>query len=157
MDDDFVPLWELLRPQPATPASGGSEAKPAPAEPLPPECADAAARARRFRAALCDALESAVAAMLPEIARDVLGRELRLAPCDVASIVSASLARHAGDPVVTIRAHRDDLSELEAARIECLGDDSLRRGDVILCLRSGTIDLRMSSRLDAVLAARTAS
>ncbi|MBV9028355.1 MAG: hypothetical protein JO311_07020 [Candidatus Eremiobacteraeota bacterium] len=156
MDDDFVPLWELLRPAATMPAPRVSEAEPAPPAPLSPECADAAARARRFRAALCDAVESAVTTMLPEIARDVLGRELRLAPCDLASIVRASLERHADDPVVTIRAHRDDLAQLEAARIECLGDDSLQRGDVILCLRSGTIDLQMSSRLDAVLA-RTAS
>jgi len=156
VDDDFIPLWELLRPA-ATPATGGIEAAPAQPPPLPPECADVAARARRFRAGLCDALEAAVGTILPELARDVLGRELRLAPCDVASIVRASLARHAGDDVVTIHAHRDDCPELEAARIACVGDDSLQRGDVILRLRSGTIDLQMSSRLDAVLADRTAS
>ena len=157
MGDEFVPLWELLRPAQIVAAADAPEAVAHErAAPLPPDCADAIARARRFRAALCDALEVAVHGMLRGIAHRVLGRELRLAPCDVANIVRGALARHAGDRPITVHAHRDDLADLEAAGMDCIGDETLLRGDVVLRVRSGTIDLRLRSRLDALLNAEAA-
>ncbi|HTW83742.1 MAG TPA: hypothetical protein VMD91_06735 [Candidatus Sulfotelmatobacter sp.] len=105
---------------------------------------------RLFRARLADAFDAAATRMLRELATDVLARELRLAPCDLAAIV----ARHRSSaPVVRVRVAPDD------ARID-LGlpvtvDPALRAGDAIVELAGGTIDARLGVRLAALLAART--
>ena len=154
MGEEFVPLAEFLRPLQSPPASGppatsGLESSTI-ADAQDP---DVLSRVRRFHAGLADALDIAVPAMLREIAHEVLGRELHLAPCDLASIVRSTLARHAGERVVTIHANPGDVPALRSAGIDCAEDPALERGDVVVCLRSGTIDLRMNARLDAILAA----
>ncbi len=117
------------------------------------ECEEAIRAARRFRAGLADAVDAAVASLLPEIARDVLARELRLAPADVAAIVAGALKRCADGKTLALRAHPSDIDALADLPIAVVADGGLLRGDVVLELHSGTIDLRMDSRLDAILQA----
>ena len=152
MADDFVPLAVFLRP-PASPLAAKPPEevtlKGAPFE----ECAETVRVARRFRAALADALEIAVQELLKEIARSVLARELEIEPTNIAAVVTSALNRFPGDRVVSIRAHPEDLGVLTALEISSIRDDTLERGDVILELHRGTIDLRMEARLEAAVAA----
>lgn len=150
----FVPLALFLRPVVAEPASTP------PAQPIRPavvrpsdEYVEAVRAARRFHAALSDALEAALPELLQGIARDVLARELRLAQPDVAAVVASALDRFAGEKVLFIRAHPGELDALGALELERVADDSLQPGDIRLVLQSGTIDLTLPARLDALLAA----
>jgi flagellar biosynthesis/type III secretory pathway protein FliH len=154
MSDMFVPLDAFLRP-------GTDETAPEPSPPpeeltIPPhaeEQIETLRRARRFRAALSDALDAAVQDLLPAIAREVLARELVLGEADVASIVAVALARFSRERVLSIRAHPRDLDALGSIELDRIADDTLQPGDIRLDLRSGTIDLTLADRLDAVLAA----
>ena len=151
----YVPLTIFLRPVPPR-ALEESTSPPAPqasSVPDSPEQGEALRAARRFHAALADALETAVNALLPMIARDVLGRELRLGEADVAAIVTATLDRFAGERVLAVRAHPRDCDALSGIELERIADDALEPGDVRIDLHSGTIDLTLKTRLDTALAA----
>ncbi len=155
MSSPFVPLAAFLRPTPSDPA----------VEPVSPQrdglasVPDATDRdeairaARRFRAALADALEAAIEELLPRIARDVLARELELRPVEIRAIVAAACNRFECENVLAVRVHPDDLAALHEIEFERVADRTLERGDVALQLRSGTIDVTLSARLDAALAA----
>ncbi|MFZ1018679.1 MAG: FliH/SctL family protein [Candidatus Cybelea sp.] len=108
---------------------------------------------RRFRAALADALDAAVARLLQEIAQNVLARELALNAADVASIVAKARERLLDERIVAVRVHPRDREALAELQIEKISDTALVPGDIVFELRSGTIDLRLSARLDAAIAA----
>jgi flagellar biosynthesis/type III secretory pathway protein FliH len=153
MAENFVPLEVFLRPLPSAPAPPAAPEPVAFAAVTSQESVQTIRAARRFRAALSDALEVAVQQLLPHIARDVLARELKIEAADVGRIAGAALDRFAARGVVAIRAHPEDLGALGALEIEVIGDAALHRGDIILELHSGTIDLRMEARVEVVLAA----
>lgn len=158
---DFVALTALLRPLQA------------PGEPAAPEVASRAdldrvtgfdahaadeyavtfGAIRRFRAALADALDAAVARLLLEIAENVLARELALRAADVASIVAKTRERLLDERIVAVRVHPRDREALAELQIERISDATLAPGDIVVELRSGTIDLRLPARLEAALAA----
>jgi flagellar biosynthesis/type III secretory pathway protein FliH len=154
MSDVYVPLALYLRPVASRAADEPSPAAPleVPAAPAPPELGEALHAVRRFRAALADALEAATSALLPAIAHEVLARELRLERADVAAIVSAALARFDAGHVLRIRAHPRDCDALAGLELERLADDALEPGNVRIDLRSGTIELSLTARLEAALA-----
>ena len=160
MPDGFVPLDALLAPPPREPRddSGGTPAPQRPAlEGVPatlPEPDEALAAFRRFHAALADALDAALHDLLREIACDVLARELALQPADVAAIAANVLERFAAEEPLRIRVHPGDLRLLPPLTVATLADPGLRRGDVIVEVRSGTIDATLGARLEAVLARR---
>jgi flagellar biosynthesis/type III secretory pathway protein FliH len=147
----FTPLETFLRP----PHAATPEQEPAPALPasgsVPVECVEALSAARRFYAGLSDALDVAVSQCLQRIARDVLARELQLAQPDVAAIVGAALDAFADENILSIRANPSDLDLLRSFGLELIADEELSRGDIKLMLRSGTIDLTLTARLDRAL------
>ena len=138
MSEAFVPLAAFLRPVAGEPVR---ETFPEGCElaSLAPEQEDALRATRRFRAALADAL-------------DVLRRELQLRPADIAAIARDALQRLSGEEPIAIRAHPDDLSDLAAVEFKRISDISLSRGDIVIEVRSGTIDVRLEARLDDALA-----
>jgi flagellar biosynthesis/type III secretory pathway protein FliH len=156
MSDLYVPLATFLRPV-RPPDSREPTPPPTQVEvsilPVSQEEEEALRAVRRFRAALTDALEVAVNALLPMIARDVLGRELRLGRADVAAIITAALRRFAGERVLCVRANPRDCDALAGLDLERIADDALEPGDVRVDLHSGTIDLTLETRLDAALRA----
>ncbi len=156
MSDDFVPLAAFLRPVAREPVVEPPLLTESPTADLCDDYNETLRAARRFRAGLSDALETAVEQLLPRIAKEVLARELQLADADVAAIVSAALDRFAGDAVLCVRAHPRDWAALAGFELERVADASLQPGDVRLELRSGTIDLTLAARLDAALAACSA-
>lgn len=149
MRDEFVPLDAFLRPTPREPKAAAADVPTI--TPAASDCEEAIRAARRFRAGLADAVDAAVARLLPEIARAVLARELRIDPADVAAIVAGALERFAGEKALALRAHPADVNVLADLPITIVADSSLCRGDAVLELHSGTIDLRMDSRLHAIL------
>lgn len=106
---------------------------------------------RLFRARLEDELAIALDALLPDLAADVLGRELRLQPVDLANIVSAAVARYAHEEPLRVRVHPSDAGSMAGLAVEVLCDGEIRRGDAILELRCGTIDATLGARLDELL------
>jgi flagellar biosynthesis/type III secretory pathway protein FliH len=158
MSNAFVPLELFLRPIECEAVSNDSP-EPLPAVEivrLPEEYEEMLRAARRFRAALDDALEAAVQQLLRAIAGEVLARELRLAGPDLAAIVSTALDRLGNQGLPFVRAHPADCAYLEGLGLALVADDSMNAGDIRIELQSGTIDLRLDARLDAALAAWTA-
>lgn len=149
MFDAFVPLAVFL-----TPPSEPQVCAPLAPDPIVPEELEATLRAaRRFRAALSDALEAALPQLLAAIAEDVLARELQLEPVAIARVVEAALDRAGGDGVLTIRVHPNDRDAVAELGFTTLADAALCAGDCRIELRSGTIDASLRLRLETVLAA----
>jgi len=152
--EEFRSLAELLREDQLL-AAPSTETIEAPAEDeagLSGEVA-AARDVRLFHARVEEAIESAVDALRVDIAAEVIGRELQLAPASLSEIVRRALRRFHGESPVRVRVHPDDLSSIVAGGTEIVGDRDLRRGDAVLELRGGTIDVTLGVRLDAVLRA----
>jgi flagellar biosynthesis/type III secretory pathway protein FliH len=162
MHDGFIPLELALR-SPHVPASDTEEdaESQTPREPdnaggpqTAPAQSDidgALAAARRFRAALADALALALERLLCDIAHDVLARELVLAPCDVATIAARALHRYLDEEPLRLRVHPDDVRACVALDVGIVADQSLRVGDAVLELRCGSIDASMEARLEVLL------
>lgn len=126
--------------------------EPAPCETQPDDelIADVCERVRRFRAMLADALDRSLGELLREIAIDVVGRELLLAPADLETIVRRARERCAEIPVA-VRMHPSQ-QRLYDLGVPALPDPSLRSDDVQIELRSGSIDARLGVRIEQMLA-----
>lgn len=162
MRDRFLSMGEWLRPviaeetiiepfaelEEAAGESATSEAHVAGVD-------EAIADVRRFRAALADALDVALETLLNDIACDVLCRELQLKPVDLQAIVERAKERFLFDDPVSIRIHPEELETIDDGQAKLVADSTLRRGDVVLEVRSGTIDATLGARLESVLAARS--
>ena len=155
MAAEFVALADLLRAPDARAVA--VEAPEVPAVSCAPSSRDDASAgdvdtalrdARLFRARLADAFDDAAARLLRELAADVLARELRLAPCDLAELV-----RRAGEhaPVVRVRVAACDVRALAGTPV--VADPALGRGDAIVELAGGALDARLGVRLATVLEA----
>ena len=149
---DFVPLAALLTAPPTEPdripqAPAARETADVPEHEACASCG-AVRDALLFRAALADALDDAVARMLRDVAADVLARELRLAPCDIAAIVTRVRAQ---TPVVRVRVAPDD--DACRADLPVVVDAALAAGDAVVELDGGEVDARLGVRLACVLEA----
>ncbi len=154
-DDVFVSFAEVLRP-PAGPelqAPAEPEAEPAPAVAAPIAIAEAERDVRLFRARLADAFADARDQLVRELAYAVLGRELLLAPPDVAVLANRILADHPAAQPLRLRVSATDL-DVCAARAPALpfvADPALAPGDAIVEFADGQVDARLGVRLAAVL------
>jgi flagellar biosynthesis/type III secretory pathway protein FliH len=117
------------------------------------ETAHVLADVRRFHAALADALDATREKLLRELACSVLGRELMLAPAEIETITADAVARVVDEEPVRVRAHPDDVPRVASAALPVIADATLRRGDVMIDVRSGTIDASLGVRLASLLAA----
>jgi len=159
MHDGFVPLQIALRPARAlasdTEEDSESKTLREPVNAAAPQTLSdvhgALAAARRFSAALADALALSLDRLLRDIACDVLARELALAPCDVAAIAAHALRRYLDEEPLRLRVHPDDVHACAALDIGIVADESLRVGDAVLEVRCGSIDASMEARLEVVL------
>jgi flagellar biosynthesis/type III secretory pathway protein FliH len=159
MRDGFIPLARWLAPSAAFDEASGArsdttmEIETAPqAESSVDELGVAVSEVRRFRAALSDALDVSLGELLREIALDVVGRELALEPCNIERIVERARERYRVEEPLRIRVHVSDLARLSASYREiAIADDSLRAGDVMLCVRNGTIEASLAARLERLL------
>lgn len=153
MGDRFVPLSEyvLQPPEPVPEVLDPVPTVPVEEEQSRPLAHEAFGQVRRFRAAVFDAVDIAVRDVLCDVAAEVLARELELAPANVEAIVARACARIGDEDLVAVRIHPDEAGQLSLAGVNLIADSRLRRGDVLLQVRSGTIDLTLGARLAAVL------
>ncbi len=158
MPDAFVPLAAYLRASP--PCEGPPEAAP----PEAVECSNApddgaavaafgafVAQIKRMRAALEEACAARIETLLRDLGAAILGRELRLAPVDIAAIVDAALAGLHDDAPLGVRVHPGDIHALHAMQLPIIPDATLRRGDVTIDVRHGSIDVSLGARFEALL------
>lgn len=162
MDEDFISLraW-LVAAAPASPEEPNAHADVAEDEPShhalddseefePDDLADVLGEIRRFRAALTDALELKTQELMGELACEVIGRELA-AGIDISAIVARAVERY-GTPPLRLRVNANDARAARTTGYETVLDESLRSGDVVLELTCGSIDARLGTRLERVLA-----
>jgi flagellar biosynthesis/type III secretory pathway protein FliH len=159
MSESFIPLAAFLRPPPgpmpmleermAAVAFAGDE----PTDEIAQEYALVFSAIRRFRAGIADALDAAIQRLLLHIGESVVARELQIAPPDLAAIVAKARERAAAERAIAVRVHPTQGHLLATLSVETHEDDRLAPGDVVLELRSGTIDLRLRTRLAMALAA----
>ena len=160
--EDFVPYAQWLTslvtaveaegPQPPEPPAHAPSGLERTNERWDVECDAALGEARRFRAALREALEAVRADLLRDVAADVLGRELRLAPVELEAIVERACARYRIDEPLAVRVSPGEGRSL-GHRFHVIEDAGLRAGDLQLEVRCGEIDARLGARLERVLAA----
>lgn len=153
MADRFVPLHEfVVQPVESEPETAVIEAVVEPQiDETPPPTRDASAEVRRFRAAVRDAVDVAIRALLCDVAAEVLARELELAPANLEAIVERARARHEDEGIVCVRVHPDEVAQLAGVDVDVVADAHVRRGDALLQVRSGTIDASLGARLADVL------
>ena len=132
-------------------AAAVARARPAPGD-LDDVVSAALRDARLFRARLADALDDAGSRLLRELASNVLARELRIEPCDLAAIVQRVIERA---PVVRVRVAACDVERVAAVLVargcDVAGDSALAAGDAMLELAGGALDARLGVRLAMVL------
>jgi hypothetical protein len=156
-DGAFVSLAHVLRPRTVCEEVPVASVVPAQPEPLPPAPADLAELARDvrvFRARLADAFDLACDTLVRELAAAILGRELMLAPPDIAAIAARLLADHLDAQPLRLRVAPSDLAAL-ARCADVLppiaSDAGLAPGDAVLEFANGPLDARLGTRLAALL------
>ena len=147
---EFISLAALLAPtravEPPPPAVAALEPEPPASDETPEEIAAAIRDARLFRARLVDALRDARDTLLAALAADVVGRELRAAPCDLDALLQRCAALV---PVVRVRVAPNDVAQVGSLPV--VADETLQPGDAIVELAGGAIDARLGVRLATVL------
>ena len=135
----------------ARPANDVRE-QPAPPETPPPEAADVGVfrDLGLMRLAALEAFERARDALLEELARSVLARELMLAPADVEGLAARLLERFADAQPVALVVSEADAGTLRVA-LPVRVDPALAPGDLVIEVRDGVLDARFALRLEAAL------
>ena len=107
-------------------------------------------------AAAAEAFEAEAETLLADLAAEVLGRELRIAPAELRALLARAVEAYASPERMRLRVAPDDLALLaDVANVE--PDPLLERGDLLVECVDGTIDLRMGTRLRQVIAAHAVS
>lgn len=110
---------------------------------------------RLFHASVIEGVEAAIETITGDIAADVLGRELHLAPADIEAIVDRALQRYLSDEPLRVRAHPGEAAGLSCG-VPVVGDERLRYGDAVIELRCGSVDATLGVRFASVLRAARA-
>lgn len=109
----------------------------------------ACSAARRFSAALADALDARLDDLLRDLASDVLARELQLAPAAIAAIIRRLIVERTVLGPVRVLVASEDADVVCALPVEI--DPALRAGDAVLVCEHGSIDARLGVRLADIL------
>jgi hypothetical protein len=155
VDEKFRPLASLLREarEASVHRSIGVMAVRAEA-PAPPQSEDRSLRVDAVglcneialaRAAVIEAFERVRFRLLERLARDVLSRELALAPVDIAALARRVLAEFSDDEPVALVVAPADASHVNCD-VPVRVDVSLSPGDLVVAVRDGVIDARFALR-----------
>ena len=153
MDDRFVTLASLVAGAPAAnapvavPLSGLATSAPVSVRPvLDLARADIAQELALVRLAALEAFERASADLMARLADDVLGRELALAPVDLAAIAARALARFAEYEPVALAVAPDDVAAFDSP-LPVRADASLDAGDLTIEVADGAFETRFTLRV----------
>jgi len=140
----------------AAPPPGGTvdEGEAVPARDLaraPVAHEDWATEFARLRVAVVEAYERSAASLLAALARDVLARELLLAPADLDALVASALASFAASEPVGLAVSASDATARLRTSLPVRVDPALRPGDVILELKDGALESSLAFRLSSAL------
>ncbi|GAC1656049.1 MAG: hypothetical protein NVS9B12_07530 [Vulcanimicrobiaceae bacterium] len=122
------------------------------AQPPEADLAEAGRRVRLFKAHLQEVLMRELRGLLAGIAREVLARELLLAPADIGVIVEDALKGIPRSDTLRVRVHPGDVTALKGCSVPVLAEGSLRCGDAVFELKNGTINVTLQTRLEALVA-----
>ncbi len=103
-----------------------------------------------LRLAAAEAFERGVPKLLEALARDVLARELLLAPPDIAALAERALTEFAEHEPVAIVVAPCDL-QCVGASLPVRGDAELRTGDLVIEVRDGAFESHFRLRFEAAL------
>jgi flagellar biosynthesis/type III secretory pathway protein FliH len=163
MPEGFRSFASILTENDAAVLPAGGEPEPAP----PPVEAVAAdervldlldgfvADLARLRARAAERLEEAIDAVVDDVARRLLARELDAAPAAIESLVELALLEFESGTRVTVRVSAHDAPRF-SERTEVEIDAALGPGDFALELDDGRYDAALQTRLDALLASHRA-
>jgi len=110
---------------------------------------------RLFHTSVIEGVEAAIETITGDIAANVLGRELHVAPADIDAIVDRALQRYLADEPLRVRVHPDEAAGLSCG-VPVVGDERLRYGDAVIELRCGSVDATLGVRFASVLRAARA-
>lgn len=149
----FRSLASILEAQPETGPRLPDDTVATPA-PVVTDPWSAQSEVRLFYATLREVLDVCVRDCMERIAREVLAREMLLAPADIAAVTERTLRECERLAPVRVRVHPDDASRCNAGTLPVVEDPQLERGDVIVEVRDGAVDARLQMRLRSALEAR---
>ena len=103
-----------------------------------------------MRLAAYEAFERAARRIVGTLARDVLGRDLILAPVDVDALAAEALAAFAEAEPVALAISPEDAERVRSP-LPVRVDPSLEAGDLVVDVRDGSFESRFVFRLEAAL------
>jgi flagellar biosynthesis/type III secretory pathway protein FliH len=110
----------------------------------------------RLRARAAERLEEAIDAVVADLARRVLGRELHVAPVAIANLLDEALREFETEARVVVRVSAHDAQRI-GTRPDVEVDPALGPGDFALEVDDGRFDATLQTRLDAMLASHRAA
>ena len=152
MDDRFVTLASLvvipaLAPSPVATVASPVAAAPRGSKPaLDIARADIAQELALMRIAALESFERASADLLGRLARDVLARELALAPVDLCALAARALAALSDHDPIALVVAPDDVAAFESA-LPIRSDATLHAGDLIVEVKDGAFESRFALRV----------
>lgn len=105
----------------------------------------------RLRARVAEHFEERAEAMLADLARKVLARELATAPVAIEALLAGALGELEADARVVIRVSNSDAKRMHG-RYAVVADEALGPGDFAVDVDDGRYDASLQTRLDALLA-----
>ncbi len=105
----------------------------------------------RLSARAAERLEERAEALLGDLARHVLGRELLAAPSDLGLLIEDLVTEFGLEPPLLIRVSNDDAQRWRASRA-VQPDPLLAPGDAVVHVDDGEYDLKLQTRLQGLLA-----
>ncbi len=157
MPEKFIRFSELLR----APARERIvehvrivESTPAPGKSSPDEV-EVAREIVHFRAHLAEAFDRACEVLIERFARELLGRELQVAPVDITAIVQEVRRAFSSEEPLCVRVNPQDALNL-CADIPIRPDSRLSPGDAIVEVRNGDLDASLAIRFESLLQAVSA-
>jgi len=110
----------------------------------------------RLHARAAERLEEAIDAVVGDVARRVLARDLRVEPVALEALLTEALREFDAQAAVTVRVSPHDFERLGLqCNVEI--DPALGPGDFALDVEDGRFDASLQTRLDALLAAHRAT
>jgi len=160
MAEDFVSFASLLTVQPreevpTPPPISRPPVDAPPARAASPQLvallASFASEIVRLRARATEIVENEAEALLQQIAARVLVRELELAPADIAALCASVRDEWREAHPIRFRVAAEDMPRLTSLGELLEPDPSLPPGDLVVDLADGTLDLRLGTRLAAII------